>query len=68
MFLRSLAGVDGIIGLGNPHTHYPPYCSKHNPIAHRLFHHITRGCQAIYEKCRARAGIKSQCRRFGSYL
>ena len=25
--------------------HYPPYCSKYNPIEHRLFPHVTRaGC------------------------
>lgn len=28
-------------------AHYPPYCSKHNPIEHRLFPHITRACQGI---------------------
>ena len=25
----------------------PPYCSKHNPIEHRLFPHITRVCQGV---------------------
>jgi len=24
-----------------------PYCSKHNPIEHRLFPHITRACQGV---------------------
>ncbi len=28
-------------------AHYPPYCSKYNPIEHRLFPHITRACQGI---------------------
>jgi hypothetical protein len=28
-------------------AHYPPYCSKHNPIEHRLFNHITRACQGV---------------------
>ncbi len=28
-------------------AHYPPYCSKHNPIEHRLFQHITRACQGV---------------------
>lgn len=23
-------------------VHYPPYCSKYNPIEHKLFSHITR--------------------------
>jgi hypothetical protein len=26
---------------------YPPYCSKHNPIAHRVFPPITRACQGV---------------------
>lgn len=28
-------------------AHYPPYCSKHNPIEHRLFPHITRACRGV---------------------
>jgi hypothetical protein len=28
-------------------AHYPPYCSKHNPIEHLLFPHITRACQGV---------------------
>ena len=28
-------------------AHYPPYCSKHNPIEHRVFPHVTRACQGI---------------------
>ncbi len=27
--------------------HYPPYCSKHNPIEHRLFAYVTRTCQSV---------------------
>lgn len=36
-------------GLGIPIrvAHYPPYCSKHNPIEHRLFPHVTRACQGV---------------------
>jgi hypothetical protein len=26
-------------------AHYPPYCSKYNPIEHRLFPHVTRACR-----------------------
>ena len=26
-------------------AHYPPYCSKYNPIEHRLFPHVTRAWQ-----------------------
>jgi hypothetical protein len=28
-------------------AHYPPYCSKYNPIDHRLFPHVARACQGI---------------------
>ena len=28
-------------------AHYPPYCSKWNPIEHRLFPHITRALQGV---------------------
>src|SRR5271157_5280056 len=27
--------------------HYPPYCSKYNPIEHRLFCHLSRVCQGV---------------------
>jgi hypothetical protein len=28
-------------------AHYPPGCSKYNPIEHRLFPHLTRACQGV---------------------
>jgi len=28
-------------------AHYPPYCSKYNPIERRLFNHVTRACQGV---------------------
>jgi hypothetical protein len=28
-------------------AHYPPYCSKHNPIEHKVFPHVTRACQGV---------------------
>ncbi len=28
-------------------AHYPAYCSKYNPIEHRLFPHVTRACQGV---------------------
>lgn len=31
-------------------AHYPPYCSKYNPIEHRLFPHVTRACQGVIFK------------------
>lgn len=35
------------VGLEIRMAHYPPYCSKHNPIEHRVFPHITRACQGV---------------------
>jgi hypothetical protein len=28
-------------------AHYPPYCSKYNPIEHRVFPHVTRACRGV---------------------
>jgi hypothetical protein len=28
-------------------AHYPPGCSKYNPIEHRLFCHVTRSLQSV---------------------
>jgi hypothetical protein len=28
-------------------AHYPPYCSKYNPIEHRLFPHMTRSSKGV---------------------
>ena len=50
-------------------AHYPPYCSKYNPIEHRLFPHVTRACQgvvfhtvqvvkALMEKTKTRTGLE----------
>jgi DDE family transposase len=35
------------IGLEIRVAHYPPYCSKYNPIEHRFFPHVTRVCQGL---------------------
>jgi len=32
------------IGIPIRFAHYPAYCSKYNPIEHRLFPHVTRAC------------------------
>lgn len=49
-------------------AHYPPYCSKYNPIEHRLFCHLSRACQGVIftsvglvkqlmQKARTRTGL-----------
>ena len=45
LFKEDLQGLANRLGLEIRVAHYPPYCSKHNPIEHHVFPHITRACQ-----------------------
>lgn len=47
VFKEALQKLSEQLGLEIRVAHYPPYCSKHNPIEHRLFPHITRVCQGV---------------------
>jgi hypothetical protein len=47
VFKEALQALADRLGLDVRVAHYPPYCSKHNPIEHRLFPHITRACQGV---------------------
>lgn len=47
VFKAALQVLAERLGLEIRIAHYPPYCSKHNPIEHRLFPHITRACQGV---------------------
>ena len=42
LFKEDLQGLANRLGLEIRVAHYPPYCSKHNPIEHQVFPHITR--------------------------
>jgi len=44
---EDLQGLANRLGLEMRVAHYPPYCSKHHPIEHRVFPHITRACQGV---------------------
>ena len=44
---EDLQGLANRLGLEIRVAHYPPYCSKHNVIEHRVFPHITRACQGV---------------------
>jgi hypothetical protein len=35
------------LGMNIRICHYPPYCSKYNPIEHRVFPHVTRACKGV---------------------
>ncbi len=47
IFRQDLQSLADEIGAEIRIVHYPPYCSKYNPIEHRLFPHITRACQGV---------------------
>ena len=47
IFKSDLQALSNRIGLEIRIAHYPPYCSKYNPIEHRLFAHITHACKGI---------------------
>ena len=47
LFKEDLQGLANRLGLEMRVAHYPPYCSKHNPIEHRVFPHVTRACQGV---------------------
>ena len=69
VFKEELQGLARRLGLEIRVAHYPPYCSKYNPIEHRMFPHVTRACQGVVfhtvqivkglmEKTATRAGLK----------
>lgn len=69
VFKEQLQGLADRLGLEIRVAHYPPYCSKYNPIEHRLFPHVTRACQGVVfhtvqvvktlmEKTRTRTGLR----------
>jgi hypothetical protein len=51
LFKDDLQQLANRMGITIRVAHYPPYCSKYNPIEHRLFPHVTRACQGIVLEC-----------------
>ena len=47
IFKEDLQELADELGIEIRIAHYPPYCSKYNPIEHRLFPHVTRACQGV---------------------
>ncbi len=47
LFKEDLQNLANRLGLEIRVAHYPPYCSKYNPIEHRLFPHVTRACRGV---------------------
>ena len=50
LFKEDLQRLVDRLGIEIRVAHYPPYCSKYNPIEHRLFPHVTRACQGVIFK------------------
>lgn len=50
IFKQDLQDLVNEIGIEIRIAHYPPYCSKYNPVEHRLFPHVTRACQGMLFK------------------
>lgn len=68
LFKEDLQKLSDRLGLEVRVAHYPPYCSKYNPVERRLFCHLTRACQGVLfdsvatvkrllEKARTAAGL-----------
>lgn len=47
VFKAGLQRLADVLGLEIRVAHYPPGCSKYNPIEHRMFPHVTRACQGV---------------------
>jgi hypothetical protein len=47
VFKEELQKLANRLGIEIRVAHYPPYCSKYNPIEHRLFPHVTRACRGV---------------------
>jgi hypothetical protein len=47
VFKEQLQKLANRLGVEIRVAHYPPYCSKYNPIEHRLFPHLTRACRGV---------------------
>ncbi len=47
LFRERLCGVAGLLNRDIRVAHLPPYCSKYNPIDHRLFCYLSRSLRAV---------------------
>ena len=47
LFKEELLMLAQDLGMSIRVAHYPPGCSKYNPIEHRVFPHVTRACQGV---------------------
>ena len=47
LFKEDLQRLARQLGLEIRVAHDPPYCSKYNPIEHRMFPHVSRACRGV---------------------
>lgn len=47
IFKKDLQRLASQLGVSIRVAHYPPHCSKYNPIEHRLFSHVTRAWSGL---------------------
>lgn len=47
LFKEDLQALSDRLNLRVRIAHYPSYCSKYNPIEHRVFPHVTRACKGV---------------------
>ena len=47
VFKEAVQKLANTIGISIRIAHYPAYCSKYNPIEHRLFPHVTRALSGV---------------------
>jgi Rhodopirellula transposase DDE domain len=63
LFKEDLQRLVDRLGIEIRVAHYPPYCSKYNPIEHRLFPHVSRACQGvIFESVELVKGLMEKAR------
>ena len=69
IFKADLQNLTNRLGITIRIAHYPPYCSKYNPIEHRLFPHMSRASQGVvftslevaqevFKKTKTQTGLK----------
>jgi hypothetical protein len=72
LFKRDVQGLSERLGVEVRVAHYPPYCSKHNPVEHRVLPRVTRACagavftdvpvvKRLVEQTRTRTGLAVSC-------
>jgi len=70
IFKEDLQRLVNAIGISIRVAHYPPYCSKYNPIEHRLFPHVTRAWSGLIFRTLdiVTAGLRRVCTSTGLTL